>query len=402
VFADGVPRPTGAAGAARRVALADLNGDGRPDLLATDTGAAAVVAALGDGAAGFVPVGAHASGLPGAAGSVAAGDVNGDGAVDAVAGGNGLFAVLHGNGGGGFGAAPGSPFASGDPAGGPVADVVAADMNRDGQLDVVTANLNGSVSVQLNDETGLLTATPTGVDFGEILPAVGVLTQTVTLRAARGALRLTRLDRQGTRNFSVADVDCLGRRLTLGQACTVAVSFNVPRRAKRYEALLSVDANAAATVVPLSATPRPPIVRRPLLKRKRVRRGQRLDLRYGLSEAALTRATVERARPGRRVGRGRGARRCVPARRGNLKRPRCTLWHRVKMSSERGSAGRNRMRIPTRAAPRGVGRKRRPGPTYPVGAYRLAVSAVDRFRNRSADQRLRFKVLRPRASKRRR
>jgi hypothetical protein len=414
-FAAGYPQATGAAGATRRIALTELNADGHADLLATDSGAAALHVLLGNGAGALQPLGPRATGLAGAAASVAAGDVNGDGVADAVAGGASGFAALLGDAAGGLTPAAGSPFATwvavpGDT----VEDIVVADMNRDGQSDVVTANRNGSASVLLNDGTGLLTATPTGIDFGEVLPASGLLTQTLTLRSTRGALRLTRLDRKGSRNFAVSDVDCLGRTLALGQTCTLSVTFNVPRRARRYEALLSVDANAAALIVPLSATPRPPIVSRTRLKRKRVRRGQRLDLRYRLSEGALTRVLVERARPGRRTAR-RG---CVEPRRGdlqqqsrgdvrksqraerkprrrNLRRRRCTLWHAVGKVGRRDQAGRNRLRVATRGKPRGVGRKRRPGPDYPAGTYRLSISALDHFRNRSEEQRLRFKILRP-------
>jgi hypothetical protein len=413
-FAAGYPQPTGAAGATRRIALTELNADGHADLLATDSGAAALHVLLGNGAGALQPIGPRATGLAGAAASVAAGDVNGDGVADAVAGGASGFAALLGDAGGGLSPAAGSPFATwvavpGDT----VEDIVVADMNRDGQSDVVTANRNGSASVLLNDGTGLLTSTPTGVDFGEVLPASGLVTRTLTLRSTRGALRLTRLDRKGSRNFAIADVDCLGRTLALGQTCTLSVTFNVPRRARRYEALLSVDANAAALIVPLSATPRPPIVSRPRLERRRVRRGQRLDLRYGLSEGALTRVLVERARPGRRTARRgcverrrgdlgqrpRGDLRSRKAdrkrRRGSLKRRRCTLWHAVGRVGRRDEAGRNRLRIATRGKPRGVGRKRRPGPDYPAGTYRLGISALDHFRNRSAEQRLRFKILRP-------
>jgi hypothetical protein len=299
--------------------------------------------------------------------------------------------VLLGDNAGGLAPAPGSPFPSGDPAGGVVEELTATDMNRDGQIDVVTANRNGSVSVQLNDGTGLMSANPTGIDFGTLLPASGTRTRTITLRADRGRLRLTRLDRQGSANFAVRDVDCLGRTLTLGRTCTLSVSFNAPRKARRYEALLSVDANAAAVVVPLSATPRPPIVRRPRLIRKRLARGERLDLRYGLSEGALTRVLTERALTGRRVGTE-----CVAPERGNLKRRRCTIWQAVTTLTRRDLGGRRRMHVVTRAKPRGLGRKRRPGAAYPAGAYRLSVSALDRFRNRSAEHRLRFEILRPR------
>ncbi|HEX2161846.1 MAG TPA: VCBS repeat-containing protein [Thermoleophilaceae bacterium] len=389
-FAAGDLSPTGAVGATRRIALAPVNGDGALDLLATDSGAAAVLALIGDGTGRFQPLGPRATGLPGPSAAVAAGDVNGDGPVDAVVGGEAGFAVLLGDGGGGLSPAPGSPFPTWVAAGDPVDDVVVADMNRDAQLDVVTANRNGSVSVELNADTGLLTAAPTGVDFGTMLPATGTFTQNVTLRAARGRVRLTRLDRQGSRVFDVRDVDCLNRTLLLGQACTVSVTFNAPRRARRYEALLSVDANAAAVVVPLTATTRPPIVSSPRLKRKRVKLGQRLLLRYGLSEGALTRVIVERARPGRRFGN-----RCVEPRRGNPKLRRCTLWHAVGRTARRDDAGRNRIKIATRGKSRGFGRKRRLGTPYPPGTYRLSISALDRFRNRAEEQTVRFKILRP-------
>lgn len=388
-FSAGALKPTGAAGVARHVALAQLNGDGRLDLLATDNNAAALLALLGDGNGSFTPLGARPTGLPGSAVSVAAGDVNGDGATDALAGGDDGFAVLLGDGGGAFSAIAGSPFSAGGPADDLVEDVVAVDMNRDGQLDVVTANRSGSVSVMLNDQTGLLASSPTGVNFGTMLPATGTRTRTVTLRANRGRLHITRLDRQGSPTFSIKDGNCVGRTLLLGQSCTLSVSFNAPRKARRYEALLSVDANAAAVVVPLTATPRAPIVRRARLKSKRVAPGKRLDLRYALSEGALTRVITEQALPGRRVGS-----RCVAPRRGNLKRRSCTLWLPIATVTRRDLGGPNRMRVLTRAKPRGFGRKRRPGAIYPVGTYRLSVSALDRFRNRSDERRVQFKVLR--------
>jgi hypothetical protein len=391
-FADGDLEPTGATGASRRIVLARIDGDGRLDLLATDSAAAALLPLLGDGDGGFQPLGPRPLGLAGSALAVAAGDVNGDGATDALAGGSGgSFAALLGNGGGGLAPAPGSPFSSGAAAGDPIDDIVAVDMNRDGQLDVVTANSAGSVSVLLNDETGLLGVSPASVGFGTMLPATGLRTGTVTLRANRGRLRITRLDRQGSKVFTVRDGNCLGRTLLLGQTCTLSVTFNAPRKARRYEALLSIDANAAAVVVPLTATTRAPLVRGVRLKRKRVAPGERLDLRYGLSEGALTRVLTERALPGRRVGS-----RCVARTRGNATQRRCNLWQRVAAVTRRDLAGRQRMRVATREKPQGFGRKRRPGATYRVGAYRLSVSALDRFRNRSDERRLQFKVLRPR------
>jgi hypothetical protein len=390
-FADGDPEPTGASGATRRIALTHIDGDGRLDMLATDTGAAVLLPLRGDGAAGMQSLGARPTGLGGPASAVAAGDVNGDGATDALAGGDGSFAALLGDANGGFAPAAGSPFSSGALSGDAISELVAADMNRDGQVDIVTANRNGSASVLLNDDTGLISAGPPTIDFGTLLPASGTLTRTIALRANRGRLHLTRLDRQGSRAFVVRDVDCLDRTLALGQTCMLSVNFNAPRKARRYEALLSVDANAAALVMPLTATVRPPLVTRPRLKRKRVKAGQRLDLRYRLSEGALTRVSTERALPGRRVD----GRCTVTTRRGKAKGRRCTFWQPVARLTRRDRAGAKRMRVATRGKPTGSGRKRRRGAAYPAGAYRLSVSALDRFRNRSAEQLVRFKV-RPR------
>ncbi len=344
----------------------------------------------GDGSGGFQPLGARATGLLGAAASVTAGDFNGDGLVDAVAGGQGVFATLLGDGASGFAPAPGSPFSTATAAGDTVEALAATDMNRDGQVDVVTANRNGSVSVLLNDETGLLSPSPATVDFGTLLPASGTRGATIVLRANRGRVRLTRLDKQGSRLLTVRDGNCLNRTLTLGQTCTLSVGFAAPARARDYEALLSVDANAAAVVIPLSATVRPPLVVRPRLKRTRLAAGQRLDLRYRLSEAARTRVLTQRALPGRRV-----EGKCVLARRGNLDGRRCTLWQTVAKVTRRDGVGALRLRLPTRGKPTGSGRKRRPGAAYPAGSYRLSVSAVDRFRNRSAESAVRFALVAP-------
>lgn len=389
-FEPGELEPTLGSAASLRIAIADLNGDGRNDVLATDGGAAALLPLIGDGAGGLRALGARSNGMTAPAASVAVSDLDGDGRADAVAGGLGTFAALRGDGAGGFAPLAGSPFSTGAVAGDLVEDLVATDMNRDGQTDVVTANRNGSASVLLNDETGLLSAVPSAVDFGALLPASGKLTQTVTLRANRGQLRLTRLDRQGSGLLGVRNVDCLNRTLALGQTCTISVSFDAPRRARRYEALLSVDANAAALVLPLTATVRPPVVSRPRLRRARILGGQRLDLRYGLSEAASTRVLTQRALSGRRVG-GR----CVALTRGNRTRRRCTLWQTVAKVARRDVAGSARLRVATRGKPTGRGRKRKPGSVYPAGAYRLSVSAADRFRNRSPEQFARFAIRPP-------
>lgn len=388
VFADGVLTATGAAGRVDRLTATHIDADGLVDIAATDSGGAPAVLVLrGVGAGGFVPLGPQPFGLPSAPTSVAVNDVNGDGTTDVVAGSaGGLFAVLLGNGQGGLGPAPGSPFRSDDPAGGEVADVAAVDLNRDGQVDVATANRPGSVSVMLNSDTGLLAPSPGALDFGIRAARTAASSRVVTLRSNRGRLRITRLERQGTSAFAIRDGDCVGRTLLLGQSCSLTVTFDPPRRARRYEALLSVDANAAAVIVPLTGTVRPPALLSPRLRPKRVKAGGRLNLRYTLSEPARIRAIYERALPGRRAGKL-----CVEPNRRNVKRRRCAIWQPVATVSSLNEAGPNLLRLRARAN----------GKPLSPGRYRLSISAVDRFRNRSAERLIRFTVRPARKAKKR-
>jgi hypothetical protein len=378
-FADGVLTPTGAAGSVDRLTATHVDADGWPDLVATDTGGTPAVLVLRGGGGAFVPVGAQPFGLPSAPTSIAAADLNGDGLTDVVGGAaGGLFAVLLGNGQGGLGPAPGSPFRSDDPAGGDVADVAAVDLNRDGQVDVATANRPGSVSVMLNSDTGLLAPSPGALDFGIRAARTSASSHVVTLRSNRGRLRITRLERQGTSAFGIRDNGCVGATLLLGQSCSLTVTFTPPRRARRYEGLLSVDANAAAVIVPLSGTVRPPALLGPRLRPKRVRAGGRLNLSYTLSEPARLRAIVEQALPGRRAGRL-----CVKPTRRNVKRRRCAIWQPVATVSRPNEAGPNLLRLRARAK----------GKPLAPGRYRLDITAADRFRNRSDERFAKFTVL---------
>jgi FG-GAP-like repeat/FG-GAP repeat len=378
-FADGERRPTGAAGSVGRLTATHVDADGLADLVATDAGATPAALVLrGNGAGGFVPLGPQPLGLPFAPISIATGDINGDGATDVVAGsGGGQFAVLHGNGQGGVSPAPGSPFRTDDPAGGDVTDLAAVDLNRDSQLDVATANRPGSVSVMLNSDTGLLAPSPATADFGVRAGRTAPSTRVVTLRGNRGRVRITRLERQGTSAFSIRDNGCVGATLLLGQSCSLTVTFTPPRRARRYEGLLSVDANAAAVIVPLTGTVRPPAVLEPRLRPKRVKAGGRMNLRYQLSEPARLRARFERALPGRRAGKL-----CVAPTRRYLERRRCTAWQRVSTVSSRDEAGANLLRLRARAN----------GKPLAPGRYRLEITAADRFRNRSEERFAKFTV----------
>lgn len=130
-----------------QVAVADLNGDGRPDLVVTSDEGGTAGVLLGNGDGTFQPAVTYGSG--GSAASVAVGDVNGDGKPDLVvtnycADGakncaNGSIGVLLGNGDGTF--QPVQDYATGTGAGDFSALLI--DVNGDGILD---AEVGGTLS----------------------------------------------------------------------------------------------------------------------------------------------------------------------------------------------------------------------------------------------------------------
>jgi hypothetical protein len=144
---------------AESVAVADVNGDGKPDLVvancvpsgfSTCAGKGVVGVLLGNGDGTFQPVVTHDSGGFGA-NSVAVADLNGDGSPDLVVAnecgsnmncpGNGWVTVLLGNGDGTFESAVG--YGSG---GFVASSVAVADVDNDGRLDLVVTN-HGSGTV---------------------------------------------------------------------------------------------------------------------------------------------------------------------------------------------------------------------------------------------------------------
>jgi FG-GAP-like repeat/FG-GAP repeat len=129
-------------GAVVAVAVADLNGDGNPDLaLADNCTSGEVIILLGNGDGTFQAPQSYASGAF-IATSVAVGDFNGDGKIDLAVGhvtangtvSTGVVSVLIGNGDGTLQTA--RIYATGI---GSAASVTVADVNQDGKLDLVVA-----------------------------------------------------------------------------------------------------------------------------------------------------------------------------------------------------------------------------------------------------------------------
>jgi uncharacterized protein (TIGR03437 family) len=139
------------------VAVADVNGDGYPDIITANDGTNNISVLLGDSRGTFT----FATGSPIAVGAspmaITSADFNGDGNPDlAVANyGSGNVSVLLGNGAGAFTPAPGSPF----PSGASSASVAIGDFNGVGRLSLAVANQSdNTVSILLNGVALPLTA----------------------------------------------------------------------------------------------------------------------------------------------------------------------------------------------------------------------------------------------------
>jgi Bacterial Ig-like domain (group 3)/FG-GAP-like repeat/FG-GAP repeat len=118
------------------VVIADVNGDGKPDLVVASSSGAGVMLGNGDGT--FQPMVGYDTGGSTCCFLVVA-DINGDGKPDIVVGNNasGTIAVLLGNGDGTF--QPAVTQAESDPR-----SLAVADLNGDGRLDLVVGTSDGN------------------------------------------------------------------------------------------------------------------------------------------------------------------------------------------------------------------------------------------------------------------
>jgi hypothetical protein len=144
------------------VVAADVNGDGKPDLVVESYYTQTVSVLLGNGDGTFQPAIATPVNGGGEPNGLAVGDVNGDGKLDFVVSipDNDTVKVFLGNGNGTFTA--GQAFATGVTALNSSGPVQLADVNGDGKPDIITANLyNSSVSVLQGNGDGTFQAAKT-------------------------------------------------------------------------------------------------------------------------------------------------------------------------------------------------------------------------------------------------
>lgn len=125
-------------------AMGDINGDGKPDLVASHHDQSKVTVLLGDGRGGFREVGHSPFEMGHNVWRIALADVNSDRRQDVIAAGGDGVRIMLGDGTGGFRAAPNSPYAT---AAG-TWRLAVGDVNQDGKPDIVTSNTdNRSVTV---------------------------------------------------------------------------------------------------------------------------------------------------------------------------------------------------------------------------------------------------------------
>jgi hypothetical protein len=138
--------PFAISGAAFFASVGDVNGDHKPDLISTHSGDSSATVLLGDGKGDFTSAPSSPIQLGNPAWGIVAADLNKDGNLDLAAAGQNAVAVLVGDGRGGFKPVQDSPFRAGKGSW----RLALADFNTDGKLDIVVGNVESDdISVLL-------------------------------------------------------------------------------------------------------------------------------------------------------------------------------------------------------------------------------------------------------------
>jgi hypothetical protein len=214
------------------LAVGDLNGDGHPDLAVPNYGDSTLTILLGDGVGGFNSSAGSPIAMVSNPSSVAVGDMNGDGKPDLVVTNHtsNSLVVLLGRGDGSFSPAAGSPVPTGS---GPYFAAV-GDLNGDGLPDLATANyLGNNVTISLNHGR-----TTTGVASSASQAVYGqAVVFTATVRADSG------LAPTGTVTFRDGAA-VLGTAAVSGGTASITFGGSTPLAAGSYAVTATFDSDA--------------------------------------------------------------------------------------------------------------------------------------------------------------
>jgi hypothetical protein len=227
-----------------RVVLADVNRDGRLDLVTQHLQQRVVAVHLGDGTGRFAPAPGSPITLGYSPGDIKLGDVNNDGILDLGVTNSERDAIdiFLGYGSGRFSPAPGSPFLARVSAGFTTQSLQLVDINGDGKLDIITTNN------QQNTFATLLGNGRGGFSQGP----------TATFPAGQGRYAFTFGDLDGDGHLDVviangaAGFDEPGRIVMLGgdgKGAFKNISETPVPTAPRYVTMGDVDGDARADIV---------------------------------------------------------------------------------------------------------------------------------------------------------
>lgn len=205
------------------VAAADFNGDGNLDFIVCNSGNVSVLLANGDGTFQTPIVSA------GGCGAAALGDFHGNGFLDLAT----PAAVFAGNGTGEFPESGDEILPNGS--GNQAVWVSAADFNGDGKLDVVLANSNNTIWVDL--QSGSAAVSPASLSLSSYI-GITSAPQTVTLSNSSGA-GLTISTITASSSFAQTNNCPVGGSLAAGSSCAIKVTFT-PTASKTVSGTVSI------------------------------------------------------------------------------------------------------------------------------------------------------------------
>lgn len=245
------------------LALADVNGDSKLDVVVANAYYAAFNVLLGKGDGTLQPAAAYGSGGYGAS-ALATGNFMGQGKVDvALPDGLGTVGVWAGSGDGSF------RFDGDFPAHSTPYGIASGDFNRDHRADLAVTNTGSNdLSILLGQGPPAASLSAPSLDFGSVQSRTASAPKTVTLTNTGSApLHPALIDLTGPNAsaFIKTSDSCSGAAIAAGQSCTVGVRYLAPR-AGGQSAWLTITDDALdsaqhvgligiATLVPPPPTP---------------------------------------------------------------------------------------------------------------------------------------------------